>query len=210
MRSILTNRPLLYSLAAVVFAFSAPAQAALFVTTGQTGAQVGVSQSATQHWTYTVSVDVPEVDGGLFTMKKGPSTSADITFDIIQGLFSDFGTATPLLSVTLDPSDFTQQFAPVLFQSPTPIALSANVTYTAILYSSAPDQQNSAYFIKGGSTMPLFFVDEEGNPQNPGGGDISTALVPEPSTLVSFLLMGPAVMALTGRTRRRRPALTSP
>ena len=70
----------------------------------------------TQHWTDTMSADVSGVDGGLFNMKRGPSTTENITFTIFKGVFAGFGSATPLLDVTLGPADFTQSFALVMFQ----------------------------------------------------------------------------------------------
>ncbi len=141
---------------AVFTAAAVPAQAVLFVTTGQTGAQVQLDVNHTQHWTYTLLTDVT-VEGAEFVMKRGPSTSADITFDIIEGTFADFGTATPVLSVTLGPIDFSQTYNPIAF-----VGNSANLleglTYTAVLHSNAPDVQSQAYFIKGPSSTPSVLI----------------------------------------------------
>jgi hypothetical protein len=79
------------AMAAAVSLGSTSAHAGVFITTGHTGAQVQDDINHTQYWTYSLSANVNGVDGGLFTMKKGPSTVDDITFDIIQGTYADFG-----------------------------------------------------------------------------------------------------------------------
>ncbi|MCE2884511.1 MAG: hypothetical protein LW806_06390 [Planctomycetaceae bacterium] len=190
MRTVSTS--VLLALAPVA-AFASSANAAIFVSTGQTGAQVQCDINHTQHWTYSVSQDVNDIVGALLTMKRGPATSATISFVIYEGVFADFALATNLLSVTLNPSDFTQNWTPVPFSAP-PISLLAGRTYTAVLYSNAVDSQSEAYFIKGGSETPLAFVDESGNPVE-GGGEI-TPPVPAPGAI--------ALLGLAGLVARRR------
>ncbi len=170
------------------------AEASLFVSTGQSGAQVQCDVNHTQHWTYSVSEDISDIAGALLTMKRGPQTSASITFSIYEGDYSIFGSAVNLLSVTLMPADFTQSWSPILFDS-TPIALLAGRTYTAVLFSAAADNQNQAYFIKGGSETPLAFVDENGVPTT-GGGQIQPP-TPAPGAIALLALAG-----LAGRRRR--------
>jgi len=181
------------------------ANALLFVSTGQTGAQVQLDVNHTQHWTYTVSANVNGVDGGLFTMKDGVNTSLNITFAIIQGTFADFGSVVPLMSVTLSqPGPFTQSFAPITFQG-TAISLLAGTTYTAVLFSSTADVQSQAYFIKGGGEAALFFVDESGNPVTPpGGGGITNGPITasEPNSLALSAVM--VVLAVFGVRWRAR------
>ena len=174
-------------------ALSFPATAGIFVSTGQTGAQVQCDIEHTQHWTYSVSQDVDDITGALLTMKMGSQTTASITFAIYEGDYASFGGPAMLLTSTLTPSAFTQAFTPVMF-SGAPISLYAGHTYTAVLFSSANDTQSTAYFIKGGSDTPLKFVDETGAPVN-GGGDI-TPPVPAPGAL--------ALLALAGLASRRR------
>lgn len=168
-------------------------EAAIFVSTGQTGAQVQCDINHTQHWTYSVSQDVADIGGALLTMKRGPQTSASISFAIYEGTFADFALATNLLQVTLGPSDFTQNWSPISF-SASPITLLAGRTYTAVLYSNAVDAQSKAYFIKGGSESPLAFVDQNGTPVTTGGQVVPP--VPAPGAI--------ALVGLAGLVARRR------
>ncbi len=161
------------------------AQASIFVSTGHTGAQVQTDYAHTQHWTYGLSADLADVTGALFTMKRGANTTASITFVIFEGVYADFGTATNLLSVTLGPSSFSQSFDWVMFAG-APITLLMGHTYTGVLFSSAADPQNEAYFIKGGSEVPLHAVDENGDPI---GDD---PITPAPGAIALFGLAGVA------------------
>ena len=80
----------------------------------------------------------------------------------------------------------------------------AGSTYTAVLFSSAPDAQSKAYFIKGGSDLPLFLVDENGDPyDDPLQPPVDLQSIPEPLT-GSAAVMG--LVALAGCMRRRRSA----
>lgn len=183
----------------VVGSLTSSASALLFVSTGQTGAQVQTDVNHTKYWTYTVSADVTDVDGALFTMKKGSATTEDITFSIIEGTFGDYGSATPLFERTLTPASFTQSFDGVMFQD-TPITLAAGTTYTGVLSSLANDPQSEAYFIK---QALLSFVDGNGDPVTPsGGGEIVSgdSNIPEPATLALFAVAG---MMLPLRRRQR-------
>jgi hypothetical protein len=188
-----------FVIASVLILFTAAtARAGLFVTTGHTGAQVQADINHTQHWSYSLTAPVSGVDGALLTMKRGSQTTEDITFTLIQGTFADFGTVTPLMSVTLTPADFTQMFNPILFQG-APVNLAANTVYTGVLTSSAADMQSQAYFIKG--LDDLGFVDENETPVDPGSEIVpGDELLPEPASLTLAGLL--AVAALC----RRRPA----
>lgn len=188
-----TSVAVLASFVAMNSVMSSSADAAIFVSTGQTGAQVQCDINHTQHWTYSVSQDVADIGGALLTMKRGPQSSASISFVIYEGSFADFATATNLLSVTLGPADFTQNWSPITF-SATPITLLAGRTYTAVLYSNAVDSQSQAYFIKGGSESPLSFVTQNGTPITNGGQVVPP--VPGPGAV--------ALLALAGVVSRRR------
>lgn len=172
-----------------------PAQAAYFVSTGQTGAQVQTDINHTQHWTLTVGGSIT-IDGANFTMKEGPSTTADISFVIFQGVYQDYlnNSFTPLFATTYTHTQFgtahggnVQSFDWVKFNNPPQLTLLPGITYTGVLYSSAVDTQSTAYFIKGGSTTPLSFVDENGNSVNPVPMVTS---VPEPSSIALLLATG--------------------
>lgn len=131
-------------------AIASTASAGFFLTTGMHGAQVGCDINNTRHWTFTVTQDIADVQGALLTMKRGPHTSASITFSIFEGFYSENGIPIMLLSSTLTNAAFTQQFNPVQF-SANPISLLTGKIYTAVLASSAPDSQSEAYFIKAGN-----------------------------------------------------------
>ncbi len=180
---------------AIASSIAATSDAAVFVSTGHTGAQVQCDYQHFQHWTYSVSEDVTDISGALFTMKSGSQTTAAIDFVIFEGTYSDYGSATNLLSVTLGPDAFTTQFTPVMFSS-TAITLIAGHTYTAVLASHALDPQSEAYFIKGGSESPLSFVGPDGVRWT-GGGQI-TPPTPAPGVAALFALAGFAC-----RPRRR-------
>jgi hypothetical protein len=137
--------------------------APILVTTGHTGAQVQDDVDHTQHWTFSVTSDVSDVAGGLFTMKDGPHTSENIEFDIYEGTYGN-PLGSDLLSAILGPSSFTQSYAPVQFIGGVPITLLSGHTYTAVLWSNAADSQSNAYFIKGGSDSLLSFTDPNGSP----------------------------------------------
>lgn len=205
----------------VAVAGSVSSGGTIFVTTGHTGSQVQLDTNHTQHWTYTVSADISGVSGGLFSMKRGPKSSAPIYFSIFAGTFENFVTAAPLLSVTADPSQFTQSYAPVLLEG-AEFDLVAGTTYTAVLRSAAVDAQNEAYFIKGGSEAPLFLADRNGNPVTTGG-QITTPYTPPPIDAVVAPISPPgavvpipaaapaglvllAAYAVVGRLRRPQAA----
>ncbi len=162
------------------------AHASIFVSTGHTGAQVQTDINHTQHWTFGLVADLSDVTGALLTMKRGQNTRESITFVIFEGVFSDWGTATNLMSVTLGPASFTQMYDYVLFAG-TPIDLLAGHTYTGVLFSDADDPQDEAYFIKGGSNSDLHCVDKYGNPSE------DCPITPAPGALALFGLAGVAL-----------------
>jgi hypothetical protein len=174
---------------------SSIASAGLFVTTGQTGAQVQCDVNHTQYWTFTVTADVSSVDGAVFTMKRGSQANSTITFRVFEGFIGDAATASDLLSITLNASSFTQSFTSVLFQDTKSARLKAGRTYTGVLFSAAPDVQSRAYFIKGGSATPLAWCDQTGFSSSPGPV-LTTISIPAPGAS--------AILALAGAAIRRR------
>lgn len=161
----------------------------VFVTTGQSGAQVQVDVNHTQYWTLTPTAEVHDIVGGLFVMKVGPHTSEPITLTIFEGNFADPG-REPVLTATLQPSAFTQSFAPVHFTAPA-ITLSKGIPYTAVLASPAKDAQAHAYFIK--SAASLYFSDDSGNPIDPTGPTPPAVPTPAAATGGLLLLAGLAI-----------------
>lgn len=190
---------------ASTLAFPAHAVPMLFVSTGKTGAQVQTDINHTQHWTFSVSQNVT-VNGGLFTMKDGPSSVENVSFVIFEGEYSSFPNSyNALFNKTLSNGDFTQQFKPIFFQN-TAISLLAGHSYTGVLFSNAADTQSTAYFVKGGSNSPLVFVDQNGSPVT----SIETtsiratitpnSTIPEPTILV---LMSAPLAVMAWKLRRR-------
>lgn len=132
--------------------------------------------------------------GGIFTLKDGPSTVADITLTVLN---NDTGDRQ---SLTLDNTPFTQSFRSVNFlypNPPEPITITAGDHWTVSLTSTAVDHQSTAYFIKGfdkgefylggnTSTTPLTV------PTTPGE---NTTATPEPASW-QFMLGGAALFAL--------------
>lgn len=169
----------------VVAVGSAHAQT-YFVSTGHTGAQVQDDINHTQTWSYTSSTNV-SVIGGLFEMKLGPHTAANIDFKILDATNGNAQVFDKVLTTT----SFKQTWENVQFALDSPITLLSGHTYTAILSSSAADTQSTAYFIKGGSASPLFISDSSGNPVTP---------VPEPESYAMLL----AGLGLVGAVVRRR------
>ena len=106
-------------------------------------------------------------------------------------------TATDLLSITLNPSSFTQSYTSILFQDTKSARLKAGRTYTGVLFSAAPDVQSQAYFIKGGSDSPLAWCDQTGVSTSPGPV-LTTISIPTPGAA--------ALLGMAGMMVRRRRA----
>jgi len=207
-----TKKGLGLAILALTIAYTPAYAAGIFVSTGHTGAQVQTDINHTQHWTITPDGDIV-IDGANFTMKDGSQTSADISFAIYNGVWdANFLSTAAVASVTLTSADFalahadspTNQFDWTLFRFATAAALTANQEYTGVLYSNAIDSQNKAYFIKGGSTSTLSFVDDAGNSITPTVPDPQS--VPEPSTLALFMVAGLLVSGVKTAKRRNTVA----
>ncbi len=198
------------------------AQGSIFVSTGQANANVTVDVEHTQYWTSYFPSGLEDLEGGVFAIKLGPNTTADITFDVISGPYVSpflanhsvnpaYSSITPLLRVTLPYTDFDNTYQPpTLFSvartwdkkplaSPGELVDLAPGTYTAILYTTAATTGNAQYFLKGaeGTGGNITFADEDGNPVDQQGN-----LVPEPSMLAIWSLLG--ALGIAGGWRRRK------
>ncbi|MCE9620191.1 MAG: hypothetical protein K8R92_09815 [Planctomycetes bacterium] len=170
--------------AGVALFCAARSEAGFYISTGQMGAQVQCDTNHTQSWTFHVTQDVSDVMGASLVMKRGSQTSAGITFRINEiTLNDDVASATTLLSVTLGSSAFSQQFNNVVFQA-APITLRAGHTYTAVLSSTAPNQQSKAYFIK---RADLSWTDAGGSATTTSGF-IEPGAAPVPAPGAALLL----------------------
>jgi len=175
-----------------------------YVATNQSGAQTQIDVNHSSTWVFTPNVDF-DFGGGLFYMKAGSSSTADVVFSLYQGTDA---TGTLQASVTLTNTQLCAQASCGQFNVhqffevvPRP-ALVTGTTYFAALTSNAVDTQNEAYFIKTGG---FFMGDANGVPADPqpvGGGAATT---PEPVTfgLIGF---GLVCLALARRSRTRLPS----
>ena len=133
-----------------------------YLYTGQTGAQTQIDIAHTSTW----NIEVPTggtapFSGAKLTMKRGTSTSANVTFTLYDGADA---TGTVLCQVDLSPADFTTSFQEVTFLCPgAPLTLGAG-SYFATLTSPARDAQSTGYFIKGYSDSVIASGLNQGNP----------------------------------------------
>ncbi len=175
-----------------------------YLATGQTGAQTQIDVNHTSKWIMTLSSNF-DFAGGLFVMKDGPNTTANVRLALYQGVDA---TGIQLASLTLTHSLFCS--APVYtgncgsfgvhqFNFPTPISLTGGMTYYAELTSTAVDAQSQAYFIKNDS---FFISDQAGTPITPQPVTfIPPASVPEPQSMV-LLAMGLTCLVILRRKTR--------
>ena len=179
-----------------------------YLSTNQTGAQTQVDVAHTSTWLFTPTIDFL-FGGGLFNMKDGSNTSANLQLSLFQG--SD-ASGVLLDSVSLTHTTFCgqvsscNQFDLHQFFVDTPLLLTTGTTYFAQLTSLAPNTQNTAYFIK---STTYFIANQTGVPVEPSpiagagaaGGPGAPAATPEPST---FLLIGAGLGACALIQRRKR------
>ena len=168
---------------------AAPARAGsiFFLETGMIGAEAPIDANDTVTWDFTPA-STWELAGGIFTMKDGSQTDADITLTL-----TDLTDSTVLDSFTLTPGDFTQTYSAITFAFTNPDPLTAGDNYQLQLTSSVADTHDYAYFIKDVSGAA--FYDPSGTPQ-------SVDPAPEP-TAVSTLALGSIGIFFAVRRRRR-------
>jgi hypothetical protein len=88
---------------ATICLFAARGQASVYYfSTDITGAQTQIDVNHTSMWVTTPGGNV-DILGGIFTMKAGSNTSADITFSLYSGslTLAQVASATALVSKTL-------------------------------------------------------------------------------------------------------------
>lgn len=172
-----------------------------YLATDQTGAQTQIDAAHTSKWTFVPNMQF-DLGGGIFEMKDGSSTVADIRFSLYLG---NDATGTLLDSITLSHTSFCAQtvncgsFGRHDFLFATAVALTVGQTYYAELTSIANDVQSQAYFIKSDSS---FVSDSNRNAINPQPVDqLNSSSVPEPATGL-LTLLGIAGAVVAARLRR--------
>ncbi len=174
-----------------------------YLSTGQTGDQTQLDINHASTWLFTPNVAF-DLGGGLFEMKDGSKTWADIGLSLFLG--SD--TSGQLLgSSSLTHATFCaqvskcNQFNYHQFFFDTPIPVVPGVTYFAALTSTAADAQKEAYFIKA----ETFISDQTGTAIDPQPIGDSTANTPEPVSMV-LTGLGLLVCGAGPRLARRKEA----
>ena len=187
----------------VGLAVSAAAAPVYWVSTDQTGAQTQIDINHSSFWQFIPTIEW-ELGGGLFEMKSGSASTADVLLRVYAGV-NDTGSL--LDTVTLTNTAFCaqvgncQQFGTHTFAFGTPVPLSIGQSYFVTLTSIALDTQSTAYFIKASQST---ITDQNGTDIDPQPvGALVTS--PEPGTL---LLLGIplAVLFKLRPTRRLRAA----
>ncbi|MCK5354846.1 MAG: PEP-CTERM sorting domain-containing protein [Methyloprofundus sp.] len=201
----MTKKTNILGMAVLGLSLNAPAQAQLFVSTGITGANVQVDVNHTQHWTFTPGSDI-DIDGALFTIKRGRNAVLDINFTLIEGEFSGWGTAPILEESALVPASVTQSYIyEEFFWNPVAAyTISLGTTYTGVLWSDSADKASQSYFVKGGSASALLIVDETGATQPDFNLDGQT-LPPPPLSVpapTSIALLGLGLLGLKMQRKR--------
>lgn len=170
-----------------------------FVTTDHTGAQTQIDINHKSVWTFNPGEDF-SFGGGIFVMKDGGS--AVVEDIVLTALDQNTGYS---VSLTLTPTDFTQQFNSVYFLYPTPpepITITAGHDWTISLTSQAQDHQSTAYFIKGFDQSAFYLggktTTDPLNVTTTYSGDVYSS-TPEPA---SWLLMAGGI-ALAALLRNR-------
>ncbi|MGA0172418.1 MAG: hypothetical protein ACO3NL_02080 [Phycisphaerales bacterium] len=211
------KRVLLAGLAAAVFA-SAASATNIYVATNITGAQSQIDINHRSYWTFSTGASVANFTGGSFVMKRGNSAVGSVNFAVILGTYQDFlnnynagtGAYTNPSAGTLGNIIVQQSLAQTSFSSSNfqqtafsgaTTTLAGGTTFTAVLWSSVPDNQNQAFFVKQGAG-DLFWSDSTGTAVPvtgyTTGGDIVTA-----SSVPGAGLAAMAGLGLAVRRRRR-------
>lgn len=198
-RSVRLLAPLLVACACS----GAHAAVVYYVSTGIQGALAPIDSANVQYWEFAVSSTVNDFGGGNFTMKRANSnTTQGITFTLYDGTYANRLSSTVLMSVTRPASgagSVGTTYAATTFGTGSAVTLLAGRTYTITLTSAAAT--NASYSIKGGSDVPLGWVDGAGTavPDATVGAAVTTeSVVPAPGAAALLAMAGLAV-----RSRRR-------
>jgi len=207
-----------FVLGSILFIFvlllpTARAQELYYFTTDQTGAQTQIDTNHVSSWYFGVNYNIAFA-GGQFSMKSGNAVTGDVTFGIFAGQLSDAsilsGTNSAVASVTLTYAEFAAQanpgqFATHSFIFSNPVTLTLGSNYTAAVFSTVPDVQSQAYFIKDKPDSEFAINTSTGATNTtalvPGGVTPGPSPIPEPST---YALFGMGALGLVVVARRRR------
>ncbi len=211
------KRVLLAGLAAAVFA-SAASATNIYVATNITGAQTQIDINHRSYWTFSTGASVANFTGGSFVMKKGNSANGSVNFAVILGTYQDFlnnynaGTGAYtnpsagtlgniIVQQSLDQTNFGSSFTQTAFSGVT-TTLAGGTTFTAVLWSSVPDVQSQAFFVKQGGG-DLFWSDSTGTAVPVTGYTTGSNIVTQTSSVPGAGLAAMAGLGLAARRRRR-------
>jgi hypothetical protein len=182
---------------------AAPASAAVYyLKTGHTGAQTQADYLHPTTWSIDATSDW-SLGGGDLTMKDGgQAVASDIIFSIYQG---DDASTAPVATLDYTVDDFCtahggncHTFSSTPFHFATPYDIVSGGHYFVTLTSTAPDQQNKAYFIKDPGDFS--FVDGDSQMLVAPQLTSEVAAAPEP---LSLAVLGTGLIGLAA-TRRWR------
>ncbi|MEY3023730.1 MAG: hypothetical protein RJA16_556 [Planctomycetota bacterium] len=212
------KRVLLAGLAAGVLA-SAASATNIYVATNITGAQSQIDINHRSYWTFSTGASVANFTGGSFEMKRGQSAVGSVSFAVILGTYQDFlnnynaGTGaytnpsagslgSIIVQQSLDQTHFSNSsFQQTAFSGVT-TTLAGGTTFTAVLWSSVPDTQSQAFFVKQGGGN-LFWADSAGSPVAVTGYTTGSNIVTQTSSVPGAGLAAMAGLGLAARRRRR-------
>ena len=211
------KRVLLAGLAAAVFA-SAASATNIYVATNITGAQTQIDIDHRSYWTFSTGASVANFTGGSFVMKRGNSAVGSVNFAVILGTYQDFlnnytaGTGAYnnpsagtlgniIVQQSLDQTNFGSAFTQTAFSGVT-TTLAGGTTFTAVLWSSVPDNQSQAFFVKQGGG-DLFWSDSTGTAVPVTGYTTGSNIVTQTSSVPGAGLAAMAGLGLAARRRRR-------
>ncbi|MGA1398909.1 MAG: hypothetical protein ACO38P_00840 [Phycisphaerales bacterium] len=213
------KRVLLAGLAAAVFGSAASAVPTnIYVATDITGAQSQIDINHRSYWTFSTGASVANFTGGSFVMKRGNSAVGSVNFAVILGTYQDFlnnynaGTGaytnpsagtlgSIIVQQSLDQTNFGSAFTQTAFSGAT-TTLAGGTTFTAVLWSSVPDNQNQAFFVKQGAG-DLYWSDSTGTAVPVTGYTTGSNIVTQTSAVPGAGLAAMAGLGLAVRRRRR-------
>lgn len=188
----------------------------IYIATDQTGAQTQIDINHRSYWEFATTTAVADFRGGSFVMKRGNSAVGTVEFAVILGTYTDFlanynagtgvysdpgsGSGSIVVRQSLDQTNFTNSFSQTAFTD-VATTLSAATQFTAVLWSSVPDVQSQAFFVKQGGE--LFWSDSSGSQVAPTGYTSGENLVTTTNAVPGAGVAALVGLGMVGCRRRR-------